>query len=72
MTTSTRLDEIIQRQRTGRSLDLLFAMFIAMLMVLQVAGLRSAAADSRVAPAITEAAARTPATAPACPTTDVC
>ncbi|MCE9577170.1 MAG: hypothetical protein K8W52_28740 [Deltaproteobacteria bacterium] len=73
MTTTTRLDEIIQRQRTGRSLDLLFAMFIAMLMVLQVAGLRRAAADSRHAPAITEAQASSPsAPAPACPTLDVC
>ncbi|MCE9577171.1 MAG: hypothetical protein K8W52_28745 [Deltaproteobacteria bacterium] len=55
MNTTARLDEIIQRQRTGRSLDLLFAIFIAMLMVLQVAGLRSAAADSRQAPVATAA-----------------
>ncbi len=73
MTTTTRLDEIIQRQRTGRSLDLLFAMFIAMLMVLQVAGLRRAAADSRQAPAVSTASAPAPsAPAPMCPTTDVC
>lgn len=71
MTTTTRLDEIIQRQRTGRSLDLLFAIFIAMLMVLQVAGLRRAAADSRSLPAFVDAGS---VSAPdgACPTIDVC
>lgn len=72
MTTTTRLDEIILRQRHGRSLDLLFAMFIAMLMVLQVAGLRRASADSLHAPIVTQAQAASPAPAGSCATVDIC
>ena len=46
MTTTTntnRLDGIVQRERGGRARDLAFAILIALLMVLQVSALRSAA-----------------------------
>jgi hypothetical protein len=47
MTTHTnRLDEIAQRQRTSRSRDLAFAILIAMLMIFQITGLRSAVAKT--------------------------
>jgi len=41
--TTNRLDEIARRDRGGRARDLAFAILIAMLMVLQLSGLRSAA-----------------------------
>ena len=75
MTTNTnRLDDIAQRQRTSRSRDLAFAILIAMLMIFQITGLRSAVAKTN-----RPVAAQPSASAPqldvgqaSCSTTPVC
>jgi hypothetical protein len=45
-TTTTRLDEIVQRQRSFRSRDLAFAILIAFVMIFQITALRSAVAKT--------------------------
>lgn len=45
-TMTTRLDEIAERNSRGRKIDLAFAMMIAVLLFVCVAGLRAAAAPS--------------------------
>ena len=60
-TTTTRLDEIAQRQRTSRSRDLAFAILIAFVMIFQITSLRSAVAKSNEPVAKTPAALSAPA-----------
>jgi len=50
MTTQTnRLDDIANRQRTARVMDLLFAAMIAFLMIWSIASLRVASANAETA-----------------------
>ena len=74
-TTTTRLDEIVQRQRTFRSRDLAFAILIAFVMIFQITALRSAVAKSNepvakkapiAAPATLDAGSACEAPTPVC------
>jgi hypothetical protein len=47
MTTTNRLDEIVQRTRTSRSRDLAFAILIAFIVIFQVTALRAAVAKTQ-------------------------
>jgi hypothetical protein len=58
---TNRLDVIAQRQRTSRSRDLAFFILIAMLMIFQITGLRSAVAKSNRATATAKPAMSVPA-----------
>ena len=60
-TTTTRLDEIVQRTRTSRSRDLAFAILIAFVMIFQITALRSAVAKSNEPVAKAPAALTAPA-----------
>ena len=76
-TTTTRLDEIAQRQRTSRSRDLAFAILIAFVMIFQISALRSAVAKTNQpvakAPAALTAPAQLDATPASCESpTPVC
>ena len=46
MTTTSRLDDIATRSRTSRSRDMAFAVLIALLVIFQITGLRSAVAKT--------------------------
>ena len=75
MTTTNRLDEIVQRTRTSRSRDLAFAILIAFVVIFQVTSLRAAVAKTSrpVAAAPTTQVQSAPAPAPAaCDATPVC
>jgi hypothetical protein len=60
-TTTTRLDEIAQRQRTSRSRDLAFAILIAFVMIFQISSLRAAVAKTNQPVAKAAAALTAPA-----------
>jgi hypothetical protein len=60
-TTTTRLDEIAQRQRTSRARDLAFLVLIAFVMIFQITALRAAVAKTSRPVAKAPAAATQPA-----------
>jgi hypothetical protein len=60
MNTTSRLDEIANRQRTSRVRDVAFAIMVAALMTFSVTGLRNAVASTRQ-PAMAKAAIASPA-----------
>jgi hypothetical protein len=75
-TTTTRLDEIAQRQRTSRARDLAFLVLIAFVMIFQITALRAAVAKTSQpvakAPAAIQAPAQLDAGTQVCSATPVC